>query len=146
MKDYATKLTLRIDWADIDAFGHINNVAIMNYIQAARVNYLESIHFMQVQPETKIGPILASVSCRFLNPLFYPGQVTVYSKVDLVKNTSFRILHSLVDDKGMVAAEAQDIIVLFDFGNGSKLAIPEELRARIAESGQTVTSSPSCQR
>ena len=43
MDDYATKLDLRIDWSEIDSFGHINNIAIMKYIQAARVNYLESV-------------------------------------------------------------------------------------------------------
>ena len=90
---------------------------------------------MQLQMETKIGPILASLNCQFRKPLFYPGQVTVYSRVDLVKNTSFRIRHTIVDDKQAIAAEAQDIIVLFDFTNESKLPIPNELRARIEGSG-----------
>ena len=142
MEDYATKIHLRIDWIDIDSFGHINNIAIMRYIQSARVHYLESIGLMQLQTETKVGPILASLSCRFHRPLFYPGLVTVYSKVDLVKNTSFRILHTVADDKGAIAAEAQDIIVLFDFRKESKLPLPGELRARIGGSGPAAANSP----
>jgi acyl-CoA thioesterase FadM len=28
---------MRIDWIEIDLFGHINKLAIMKYVQAARV-------------------------------------------------------------------------------------------------------------
>lgn len=84
MKEFSIKLELRIDWSEIDLFGHVNNLAILKYVQAARVNYLESIGLMQLQAETGIGPILASISSQFRKPLFYPGSVTVYSKVDLI--------------------------------------------------------------
>jgi acyl-CoA thioester hydrolase len=111
MKDFSMRLELRIDWSEIDLFGHVNNIEIFKYVQAARVNYLETIGLMQLQSETKMGPILAFTSCQFCKPLFYPGQVTIYSKVDAIKNTSFRILHAIYDDKNDVSAEAQDIIV-----------------------------------
>jgi acyl-CoA thioester hydrolase len=131
MHGYSTKLELRIDWSDIDLFGHINNVAILKYVQAARVNYLEIIGLMQSQSEHKIGPILASTNCQFRKPLFYPGHVTVHSGVDNIKNTSFRIQHGIHNDKNEIIAEAQDIIVLFDFCKKTKLTIPGDLRKRI---------------
>lgn len=28
-----TKISLRIDWSELDTFGHINNVMIMKFIQ-----------------------------------------------------------------------------------------------------------------
>jgi acyl-CoA thioester hydrolase len=131
MNDFSTKLELRIDWSEIDLFEHVNNVAISKYIQAARVNYLEIIGLMQLQSETKIGPILASTNCQFCKPLFYPGQVTIYSKVDLIKNTSFRIKHVIYNEKNEICVEAQDIIVFFDFNNNTKLIIPNEIREKI---------------
>ena len=85
MNNPSIKLDLRIDWSEIDLFGHINNVAILKYVQAARVNYLEMIGLMQSKAELQIGPILASTSCQFRKPLFYPGQVTIYSNVDSIK-------------------------------------------------------------
>jgi len=132
MTDFSTKLELRIDWSEIDAFGHVNNLAILKYVQAARVIYLERIGLMQSQSELKIGPILASISSQFRKPLFYPGQVTVYSKVDLVKNTSFRIHHEIYNDKDELAAIVQDIIVYYDFNKNIKLIIPEDIREKIA--------------
>lgn len=133
MDGYSTKLELRIDWSEIDLLGHVNNLAILKYVQAARVNYLETIGLMQFHSETKIGPILASTSCEFRKMLFYPGKVTVYSKVDSIKNTSFAIKHGIYNDKNEFTAEAQDIIVFFDFCENTKLSIPYVFRSKIEE-------------
>ena len=133
MKAHSTKLELRIDWSEIDLFGHVNNLAIMKYVQAARVSFLESIGLMQSQMNEKTGPILASINCRFRKPLFYPGRVSVYSKVDEIKTTSFRIQYEIYDEQNEIAAEAQDIIVLYDFVKGTKLTIPDKLRAKLGK-------------
>jgi acyl-CoA thioester hydrolase len=131
MNTFSVKLELRIDWSEIDLFGHVNNLAIMKYVQSARVNYLELIDLMQLQSETKTGPILASTNCQFRKSLFYPGKVTVLSKVDTIKNTSFRILHQILNENNEIAAEAHDIIVFYDFNKNTKLTIPEDIRAKI---------------
>ena len=90
---------------------------------------------MQLQSEIKIGPILASTTCQFCKPLFYPGQVTVYSKVDFIKNTSFKIQHEISNDNNEISAEAQDIIVLYNFDKNTKLIIPDEIKKKIVELG-----------
>lgn len=131
MTDYSTKLSIRIDWSEIDLFGHVNNLAILKYVQAARVAFLESIGLMQMQAEERTGPILGSLNCRFRKPLFYPGEVTVYSRVSLVKNTSFIIEHAILNDKDELAAEAEDVIVFFDFDSNAKLPLPQEIRHKI---------------
>lgn len=103
----------------------------MKYVQAARVKMLEKLHLMQLQSEQKKGPILASVECQFLKPLFYPGQVTIYSNIDLIKNTSFKIHHIIYNENNEVAAQADDIIVYYDFIKNKKLHIDDELRGRL---------------
>jgi acyl-CoA thioester hydrolase len=136
MEGSNVKLELRIDWSEIDLFGHVNNLTILKYIQAARVNYLEMIGLMQLQSEIKIGPILASTTCQFRKPLFYPGQVKIYSKVDRIKNTSFLLQHEIINDKEEIIAEAQDIIVLYDFEKNTKLTIPTGIKEKIIKLGK----------
>ena len=130
-------MELRIDWSEIDAFGHVNNLSILKYIQAARVNYLEIIGLMQMQATIKIGQILASTTCQFRKPLFYPGQVTIYTSVDNVKNSSFHVQHQIMNDKKELVAEAQDFIVFYDFNKNAKLNIPNEIKEKIAELEET---------
>ena len=137
MKKTNVKLELRIDWSEIDAFGHVNNLSILKYIQAARVNYLEIIGLMQMQATIKIGPILASTTCQFRKPLFYPGQVTLYTSVDNVKNCSFYVQPQIMNDKRELVSEAQDIIVFYDFNLNAKLSIPNEIKEKIAELEET---------
>jgi len=131
MIEYSTSMKLRIDWSELDAFGHINNLAILRYSQTARLNYLEEIGMMQYHRERGIGPVLASTSCQFKRQLFYPGRVTVRSLVDHVRTTSFHIRHALFDDAGARVADVHDVLVLFDFNRHTKVAIPDVFHDRI---------------
>jgi acyl-CoA thioester hydrolase len=131
MNDFSTKLELRIDWSDLDVLGHVNNLQIMKYVQAARVNYLEKVGVSQTHTEQKIGAILASIHTQFKQPLFYPGNVTIFSRVEYIKTSSFKIHYEIFNDKNELAAEAQDILVLYDFNKKHKLTIPTEIRQKI---------------
>ena len=62
---FPVKLELRIDWSELDYFGHVNNVSFFKYIQAARVNYWDQIGLTKSHLETHIGPMLASCKCDF---------------------------------------------------------------------------------
>jgi acyl-CoA thioester hydrolase len=126
--DYHTQLKLRIDWADLDLFGHVNNVAFFKYVQAARVNYCEQVGLTSVNDATKLSFMVASSQCQFKKPLLYPGDVTVFTKVDWIKNSSLQLAYLIFDLAGNLAAEAADVIVIFDHHNKKKVIIPEELR------------------
>jgi acyl-CoA thioester hydrolase len=131
MTNYPLKLNLRIDWSEMDLFGHVNNVAYFKYIQAARVNYWEKMGLTNMFKEQSLGPILASSACNFIRPLHYPGNLTVQSGVDSIGNSSFVILHQILDGTGTLCAEAKDVVVLFDFKGNKKMAVPEEIRNMI---------------
>lgn len=73
MEHFPVKLPLRIDWSEMDLFGHVNNVAYFKYIQASRVNYWEVTGLVDMFATNKLGPILLSTSCKFIKPLRYPG-------------------------------------------------------------------------
>lgn len=129
--NFPIKLQLRIDWSELDYFGHVNNVSFFKYIQASRVNYWDNIGLTKSHRETNIGPMLASCKCDFKQPLFYPGQVTILSRVDFIKNTSFSICHWLLNDRGEIVAEAIDIIVMFNFNSNEKTPFPKDLKEKI---------------
>lgn len=130
-----TTLELRIDWSEIDAYGHVNNLAIMRYVQSARVHLLEGVGMMQHHAETGVGPVLASTSCQFKQQLHYPGNVTVRARVDHLKNTSFQITHAIFNEAQELVAEAHDVLVMFDFKKNTKSPIPPFLRERFTALG-----------
>jgi acyl-CoA thioester hydrolase len=131
MENSPVQLKLRIDWSELDLFGHVNNVNFFKYVQASRVNYWENISLIRFYTEKKIGPMLASTSCQFKKPIFYPGNIVIKANVEFIKTTSFGIHHQIIDDQNALAAEAHDIIVIYDFNTNEKIAFPDELRKEI---------------
>ncbi|CAN5869374.1 thioesterase family protein [soil metagenome] len=126
--NFPLELKLRIDWSELDLFGHVNNVMFMKYAQAARVNYWENSGIYSELKKNKIGPMLVSVACQFKKQLLYPGNVTIRSGMEFIRNTSFSIHHKMYDDQGDLVAEAQDVIVMFDFNKNEKTAVPQVMR------------------
>ncbi len=127
------ELVLRIDWSEMDLFGHVNNVAFMKYVQASRVNYWEAVGITALHQTTNIGPMLASTACQFKKPLFYPGTAAIQARVSFIKNTSFGIHHQIFDNEGNLAAEADDVMVLFDFNKNEKAPFPAHIRQVIEQ-------------
>jgi acyl-CoA thioester hydrolase len=132
MTTYPLKLKLRIDWSEMDLYAHVNNVTYFKYIQAGRVNYWETLGLNTLMDKYKQGPILASTACNFRKPLFYPGNACIETGVESVGETSFTILHRILNDAGEIAAEAKDIVVFYDFNTHTKIVIPEAIREKIA--------------
>nr|WP_320132311.1 acyl-CoA thioesterase [uncultured Holophaga sp.] len=134
---YPIRFDLRVDWAEVDSYGHVNNLAIQRYIQSTRVHAMEEVGMMQHHKETAIGPVLVSVTCHFRKQLYYPGKVTVLARIDHLKTTSFQIHYVVLDEAGEVVALSQDVMVLFDFSREVKCAIPETFRRRFERLGAT---------
>jgi len=128
---FPVKLNIRLDWSEMDMFGHINNVMFFKFIQASRVNYWEKSGFDGDFKTKGIGPLLLSSSCQFLKPLFYPGNIVTEARVDYIKNSSMGVQHRILNDKEEVVAEAQDVIVLFDFSKNATVSIPLHVRQTI---------------
>jgi acyl-CoA thioester hydrolase len=106
-------------------------VAYFKYIQASRVNYWEVSGLSSSFATTKTGPILLSTSCLFIKPLHYPGNIVAEASVEFIKNTSFGIHHRIFNEQDELVAEAQDVIVTYDFNNNVKVKVPDEFRKSV---------------
>ena len=127
------ELKLRIDWSEMDEFSHVNNVMFFKYIQSARVNYWEKTGIYRKFKEEGIGPMVLSVNCRFIKPLYYPGELTIQTKTVFMQNTSFSFEHKIFNHHHELVAEATDILVMFDFNTNQKHPFPNEIRLMIEE-------------
>ena len=131
MLNTASAFEIKIDWSEMDLFGHINNVAYFKYVQAARVNYLELAGINTSDPENKLSFAVADTSCQFKKPLYFPGKIFVKTKTDWIKNSSLQLTHVIFNENQEITAEAIDVIVLFDYAKQSKVLISDEIRKKI---------------
>ncbi len=126
-----TSISLRIDWSELDVFGHVNNVAFNKYAQAARLNYVDTIGLMELHKTQNIGFMVAETNCQFKKELLFPGNIHIQTRVDFVKNTSFSLEHTMINDAGELVAIAKDVLVVFDFNKKEKCLMPEGIKGKL---------------
>ena len=122
-----------IDWADVDAMGHVNNLAILRYVQSARIALCDRLGVMPVRVSPRIGPIVAHIEIEYRHPLFYPGAVTVTSRLAAAGHTSFTAEHTIFDEAGHEIAFEREVLVYYDYQKGEKLPLPENFGAETKE-------------
>jgi acyl-CoA thioester hydrolase len=121
-----------VDWGDMDSFQHVNNVVYIRYFENARVEYFQRMDWKTYLAETGIGPILGTVQARFRRAVTYPDTLQVGVRVvsmDVDRYTmDYRIVSTKQND---LVTTGDTVVVTFDYRNGTKTAIPEEMRKRI---------------
>ncbi len=129
--EFKIKIKLRIDWADLDLFGHVNNVAFFKYAQASRLAYCEALGLTSTMEAGKLSFVVASSQCQFKIPLYYPGDIEVQTRLDWIKNTSFQLRHRIINQQEQVAAETSDVLVLYDYAKKVKTRITTNLKLKM---------------
>lgn len=119
-------------WGEMDAFGHVNNVAYFRWLETARMHYLRAIGITHPDQQEGIGLLLAETRCTFLKPLHFPDTITVRTGVVEVRNTSFIMNYEVHSDIQGLAATAESVQVMFDYRNNTKTPVPDTVRATIA--------------
>ena len=128
LENFPVVVELPVVWGEMDAFGHVNNVVYFRYFESVRILYLEKIGFLQVMENTHVGPILASTSCKFRNPLVFPDTILVGARVSEIKEDRFVMKYQIVSETlNMMAAEGEGLIVSYHYEKRHKIALPGEV-------------------
>jgi acyl-CoA thioester hydrolase len=119
-------------WGDMDAFAHVNNTVYLRWFESARIAYFERMAILEPGAPSKVGPILASVSCRFKAPLTYPDTVEVGVRVSDVGEDRFTMVYRVWSRAlERVAALGEGSNVSYDYEAGRKAPLPAAWREAI---------------
>ena len=139
LTDYTVVVDLNIEWGDMDALQHVNNIEYFKYFQVARIAYFEKIASDGVLREKRIPLILASTQCKFIYPLAYPDNISVGVRVDAMADQYFTMKYAVVSDKHQRLVAIGDAkVVMFDYVNNKKASIPDEIRKTIIDLEESV--------
>jgi acyl-CoA thioester hydrolase len=132
LSQYPVIVRLPVQWGEMDAYGHVNNTVMFRYFESARIAYLERCGFTESYDRDRIGAILQSTHCRFRLPLFYPDTVLVGARAEGVEGDRFTMGYLAISEREAgVVAEGWGVIVSYDYANGNKTPIPDQVRRRI---------------
>ena len=130
LKGFAVIYEQKVEWGDMDAFNHVNNVVYYNYAQRARIHYLEQVDMFNLQTHT----VIASSSCQYLNSVTFPDVLWIGIRAKKIGNTSLThdyVYFSTAQQK--VVATASSVIVFFDQTGKNKQPISDGQRQQLAD-------------
>lgn len=120
-----------VRWGDQDAFAHVNNKALLAYIEEARVTWL--YHHLPDLGENGSLPAVVNTNINFRRQLGYPGRVRVEIRAHLASER--RVIHRYVirdaGDEDIVYADAECTIVWFDPGTKGSTRVPGSLQQQL---------------
>ncbi|MBL7955436.1 MAG: acyl-CoA thioesterase [Flavobacteriales bacterium] len=125
-------IDIPVAWGEQDAFGHLNNVVYFRYFENVRMHYLERIGALRSHAKAGIGVILATTTCDFLRPVQWPATLHIRTGCIKVGNTSFTLAYELTDNEDRIVATGTSVQVMYDYTKGTKVTIPDPIRAAIA--------------
>ncbi|MFD8033224.1 acyl-CoA thioesterase [Streptomyces sp. NPDC059717] len=97
-------------WADMDAYGHVNNVVFLRYLEEARIDFL-----FRPDKQFKQGSVVARHEIDYKRQLVHRhAPVDVELWVTDIKAASFTLTYE-VKDPGQIYVRASTVIVPFDF-------------------------------
>ncbi|MFE9098397.1 acyl-CoA thioesterase [Streptomyces sp. NPDC007264] len=117
-------------WADMDAYGHVNNVVFLRYLEEARIDFL-----FRPDKEFKQGSVVARHEIDYKQQLVHRhAPVDIELWVTEVKAASFTLAYEVKDkDPDRVYVRASTVIVPFDFEAQRPRRITSEEREFLME-------------
>jgi len=134
--NWPIKTILPIQWGDMDAFSHVNNVIYIRWFETARIElFIElwggnGINLQEILDGDGVGPILANFNINYHLPLLYPDTIHINTRISKVGNSSFGVSHQLFsknNGKKMIAS-ADSVVVMYNYQKGEKFLLNEELK------------------
>jgi acyl-CoA thioester hydrolase len=131
---YPVVVVQAVVWGEMDSYQHVNNTVYFRYFENARLEYVRRLDWPAFEQATGIGPILQATQARFRRALSYPDTIGITAKLLSMEEDRFVLEHKVISQQLRdVAAVGTGTVVTFDYRNGQKVPIPEELKRRIEE-------------
>jgi len=113
----------------MDAYGHVNNVVYLTYLEEARVDML-FVHAPKAgASRLAAGVVVASHEIQYKRPLvFRPEPVRIETWVSRIGRASFTVGYEVRDDD-VVYARASSVLVPYDVTDGQPRRVGNDERA-----------------
>ncbi len=127
MTDFAKySIPIELRFADLDAYGHVNNATYFTYLETARTKlfYDKFIEFMN----QSLLFLVVKAECEYKLPIELEDEVIVSLEMARVGNSSFDISYVLHNGNGKVFGLAKTVMVCYDGKAKKTTRIPESFK------------------
>lgn len=104
-------------WSDMDAFGHVNNVVFLRYLEEARIDFMFRLAPGDGSPSFSGGSVVARHEIEYKRPLVHRHEpVIIESWVTKIGAASLTIAYEVKDAEGpsQVYVRASTVVVPYN--------------------------------
>ena len=134
MTGYPFVIHVPVRWRDIDAFRHVNNAAIVSYLEIARAEMWQE-HFKGSDP-MDIPFVIARLEVDYKRPIKLYDKVLVGLRPADVGRSSFAFEY-LIDVEGHTAVIARTLQVCIRHETGRPIRVPKEVSRTLTALAET---------
>jgi acyl-CoA thioester hydrolase len=121
------EVRVRVRWADMDAYGHVNNAVYLNYLEEARDQLS-----VQLFGDSAYDIVIARVAIDFRDEVTQDdAEVTVRSELVGYGTSSVRTKETVFKRDGTVAAEGECVLVARDLDTKRSRPLNDAERAAL---------------
>jgi acyl-CoA thioester hydrolase len=129
MEGYRYSRAQEVAFRDLDGLGVVNNAVYLTYIETARLGYM--VEVLGIRSLDEVGVIVAKVDIDFRSPARLLETLDVGARIARLGTKSLDMEHEVRGADGRLVAQAETVLVSFDYEQGAPVSIPDEWRQRI---------------
>jgi acyl-CoA thioester hydrolase len=118
---------IRVRFGDVDRNDHVNNVALAQYCEDARIDFRD-----QVLPGSGLDPaytwVIVAFAISYYASLDYPGTAEVGTRVEAIGRSSFTLAHGIFRGDVCIAGATSKLVCL-DRDTRKPRPLPDALAA-----------------
>lgn len=133
LRGFHYKTGIPIRFADIDAFGHVNNAVYLTYFEIARTNYWNEVIKWDWN---SMGIIIGKAEINYLEPISLKDEIFAYVRTSRLGKSSFDVDYVLVKLKNGIeelCTTGSTVCVTFNYLDNQSAPIPEWQRIKMQE-------------
>jgi len=131
--DFKVVTTINVQWGEMDAYRHVNNVSYVRWGETARIDYFIKIGLINSAPEKSgYAPILGFQSVKYIVPLEYPDIIKIGTRVEEIREDRiiFRSYYFSEKQDRLTTIMVHEVIII-DPVKGTKVLMPSSLIEKI---------------
>lgn len=122
---------IQMRFADVDSFGHVNNVALQSYYDLGKTDFFAQL-WHRTASLGRVPAIIVSLKTDFMDQVRYGDRVEVQTRMVAIGHKSFTLRQSIVRE-GVECSRSQVVMVCFDAAASAATAVPDEWHQFLSE-------------
>ena len=117
---------IQLRFADIDSFGHANNIAQQSYFDLGKAEFFAEL-WRLVPEQQQVTAMIVSVQNDFLKQIFWGDDISVITSVEAIGTKSLTFVQPIVRGEE-VCSRSRTVMVCYDKESQQSVEVPDGWR------------------